>query len=1237
MSIIKIAVAPINPKDIKHDALDHDDPEIMQYFKKTAADLKAIAPKANDFLYFTCIMMHAAEAALLDDAGSLRKTADGKDAEASWDIDKNGSWIWKSNDSRILPYKNLNSDVFPRSELKKAYKKWVGKPLCLDHQSQSVDMIRGVIVDTVYDDKMDRIVALCALDKKNYPDLAHKVASGVSASVSMGVAVGKAICTEKGCHRVARTESEFCQHMKARSGYGEINIDLSPIELSIVVNGADPKAKIRRVIAAADQMANYVDKQKLDESGITVEDAEVLKDGLESKIQEIESVEGNTEVLNNEGVIEPPYGHGGRSAENAPQTDTPTGNVPQAGNTERFASDVLNRLKEKVSQLDAFINNMASVKMGRNTNNEDTVMANEKKAYFQGGGGVNEPTPGQVKYPKEEADSIRDKEDKQMTGQSDTGPVDGMHPGYESFGESEIERKKRLLRASDEQQARSLRREAAMNKAKEMIRQKREAYFQGGGDVNEPTPGKPKYPKEDSDKIRDKEDKQMTGESPFPGVGKIDGLYGDDEKTKKMLNRAKLSASFIKAASPDGSDDLANCCWNVYAKDDSGKRLVLSAKVKDLAGPGRVNSLYAGIATQEYGRKMIQTIREAGIKAAQEIYSPEEGATFNPAESAGAASPAADKVRDIMNKYVCKKLPNESAFRACSENEAKMFADNNMVAPLGYEFQAKAQASVKKTAQPAPGAVPGQTPDAGMPAAIPTGPVDADPGADPAGDDPGYAGETGSAVDTLKTNVDELGNLQAELQKGLETLEEEKGELVEGPAAPAGAVTASAMRSKLNAALIKGFKQSIAETADVKEELELIKHVVSSGADAGNQELVKELYADAKADIKKVKANVHTMLESFVRYANGNALFAKVAQLQDVDMPLPSEPLKGDDMPADDFDTFLRDLNSETDNLAADDKKKKGKLPWDKDEDEDEEDEKEEKAKAKKEKEKEEEEEKKEKEEEEKEDEDDLKYDSAAKTLEGEPEEIKKAIAGMTRQERDLLRVKLAQKGIQFSDMLGKAHPKGGTTTQLDVKPTGAGAKVEDLEEIHDEAMRVALAVPKATKAAAEKIQMLVTAGEIDPAKDFPALIAEGLDSAAVAYWKKFWGEAKDPEASKFVGDLVKDYQTKKAAVDKQGLQVKIARCYEAAYSMAERGLISRDPRSLRQQSDRLMTYDDGPFEDFVKTINKLPIKQASVSDIASINGMQDSVVTATNAMSSVAAPESLVDSFAQAFNGRKY
>src|SRR5271157_5426871 len=233
-------------------------PEVLENFRKFAANLKRIAPKAEDFLYFSAVMMHAAEASALNDDGTPKLTLKGEVVQVGWDKSGN-TWKWTSNDPNIKPYKNSNGDIFPEEELTKAYKKWKHKPLCVDHKSSSVDHVRGFIVDTHYDPNLKRVIALCALDKAGFPQLARQISTGVSNCVSMGTAVGRAICYD--CGRVARTEADFCNHMKNKTCYGEINVDLNPIELSIVVNGADPRANIKHIIAAANTMNTYLENR----------------------------------------------------------------------------------------------------------------------------------------------------------------------------------------------------------------------------------------------------------------------------------------------------------------------------------------------------------------------------------------------------------------------------------------------------------------------------------------------------------------------------------------------------------------------------------------------------------------------------------------------------------------------------------------------------------------------------------------------------------------------------------------------------------------------------------------------------------------------------------------------------------------------------------------------------------------------------------------------------------------
>ncbi|MAE82951.1 MAG: hypothetical protein CMB80_09465, partial [Flammeovirgaceae bacterium] len=414
------------------------DPEVVARFEKMAADLKAVAPKANDFLYFSAVMMHAAEASLLDNNGVIKKSATGEELTSSWDK-SNNTWKWVCSDPNVMPYKNANNDIFPEAELVKAHKQWAGCPLCLDHKSSSVDHIRGVVVDTYYDAPKKRVIALCALDKLNYPDLARKVQTRVSHCVSMGTAVGQAICSD--CGKVARVEQDFCDHMRNKSCYGEINIDLKPIELSIVVNGADPNAKIKHIIAAANSLAEYANQKEQQLSKLSMHEMvdpdaiSAIKKDLKSIMQKLTDLEGSAERV--EDIEE----------------KEETGEHPQENE-----------------------------ELGKEEDDNDmTSGASLKNLTIKLAGVFSD---------------LHEKLEK----------IQGNMTNLKGNGEDTMTNKKADLKS--------------------------EAYFNG---TEEPTPGKPQYEKEDSDSIRDKEDKQMVGAPPFPGVGSTDGLYGDDLKKKELV------------------------------------------------------------------------------------------------------------------------------------------------------------------------------------------------------------------------------------------------------------------------------------------------------------------------------------------------------------------------------------------------------------------------------------------------------------------------------------------------------------------------------------------------------------------------------------------------------------------------------------------------------------------------------------------------------------------------------
>lgn len=1165
MSFIKIGeLVSLTADNIKstNDVLAELDITVLDQFKKTAAELKRIAPKAKDFLYFTAIMLHSAEASLYDDNGEIRKTSNGKNIEAHWDVNsKTGSWKWVCSDSSVFPTKNSNGDIFPESELKLAYKKWVGKPLCIDHKSSSVDHIRGVIVDTYYDDKLKRVIGLCALDKINYPDLARKVETGYSASVSMGTGVSCAVCFD--CGKTARVESDFCEHMKNKSCYGEINVGLMPIELSIVVNGADPKAKIRNIVAAADSIARYVDAKEtlITNSSLSGLDFSQLEKDLEKAQDSLNKLkEGLSEFKEQEEKED-------EDEESESKEDSNDAGVEHMAETDlentdrsfsapaRFAEKDLNTsdqiyiiskldvLEEKINK---FINKLASIEKLKNFS-EETDMVNEKKAYFQGAGDVNEPTPGKPKYPKEDNESIREKEDKQMLVDN-TGPVDGLFPGDEA-------KKKELQRAAEVEQ-RAMRRQAALNSAKEALKNKK-AYFQGGGDANEPTPGKPKYTKEDSDKTRDKEDKHMVGASPFPSVGKVDGLYGDDAKKKELLNRASLVARFIKAANSDGSDNAANSGWQVYSKTDAGERLILTATVGDIAGD-KAEVLYSSIATKDFGKNIINTIKTEGFDKAVKLFKGAQSTGLTPVVPHAPAQPTKEEIDAAEGHAVLHNGEYPADF-------VKKYPTY--------------RAGMKSTAQAVPpmsNVGPGAAPDAAMTPEVPA--------------DKGNAGDPVEQVDSL---INEMDGLTADMKKAVEALKEEDTSDLDSGVSPA--VTASSslpnMRKTLNSALQKGAKQAIAEMQDHIEELNLIKHVHQKSASINKEdsEFVENVISDAISDAKTTTASVYKLMSAFVKYARGTDALIKKAT-EEAKMNKSAQEAQN---PHEDWKQTIEDLKKANPAPAPSDKKfevkppvpaKPGELqPVFEANDSDMNDA--------------------------------VKFEVGPDgKLSGTADSLAEIKASSefdlnTSEGRAQMRAKIAQKGLKFSDMLGKAHPKGSVTVpNLDSKPTGDLAQIEDIEDVHSKMMSIVDKATPKVRQAAEQIQKMVVAGRINPETDFDGLVAQGLDSAAVSYWKKFWGEAKDG-GSQFASELVKNVEKKKMAEESEKARVKTARAYELAYDMVERGMITSSREAITEQVNDILTWNDASFDSFKKVIaNSKPIAKTA-SHLPVVGSPVDSMI----------------------------
>ena len=173
-----------------------------------------------------------------------------------------------------------------------------------------------------------------------------------------------------------------------------------------------------------------------------------------------------------------------------------------------------------------------------------------------------------------------------------------------------------------------------------------------------------------------------------------------------------------------------------------------------------------------------------------------------------------------------------------------------------------------------------------------------------------------------------------------------------------------------------------------------------------------------------------------------------------------------------------------------------------------------------------------------------------------------------------------------------EAHPGGkGTTTKLDTKPEGDGAKVETISEIHDAMREVAEKSQTKVREAAAILQEMIVEGKVK-VEDVDKLVAEGkVDGAAASYWKKFFSQA--PGAGSFGADLSKEFAGKKAEASDDTYKIKLRRAYDIGLQAQEKGIINATRPALDKYVDEVMQFDDAAFESMKRAIASMTSKKS--------------------------------------------
>jgi hypothetical protein len=400
-----------------------------------------------------------------------------------------------------------------------------------------------------------------------------------------------------------------------------------------------------------------------------------------------------------------------------------------------------------------------------------------------------------------------------------------------------------------------------------------------------------------------------------------------------------------------------------------------------------------------------------------------------------------------------------------------------------------------------------------------------------------------------------------------------------GTSASFSTSTMNNLRRELNGALLNALKESIAELDDRQQELGMIAGLYDKGAvNQSNNEFVGTICDDATTEAKSVIADGFKLMTAFVKYARGTQAIVKRAEIEaelaslavdgDSNMTSKHDSSSSDD----DLLNLMQSADADIDavnSLLADDS-------------------------------------------------DDIDEASlfegagidandatvALKPGElvptnlpaGSTMEVKQASLD-TKEGRAALRAKLAgdatgkeddgdvedMSKAKFSDMLQEADHLADGQTQLDTKPSDDLGLVETLPEQNKAMLEVAKAPPKVRKEA-EAINNLVKAGKLDP-KDLDALVAEGLDKDAVSYWKKYYGQTDG--GSEFASELVKEHVKAQLEEQLNKFRVKMARAYELAYDMVDRGLCHNDRATISDQVDQIMKFNDDAFDSLKRVVAK--------------------------------------------------
>jgi len=1018
-----------------------------------------------------------------------------------------------------------NCDIFPESQLKIAAKKWVGMPLCRDHESSSVDGIRGIILDAHYDEKFKQVIGLCALDKVNYPDLARKVTTGLVRYGSMGTAVEVSICSE--CGNRATTQKEYCSHVSGRTAHGEINIGLKPIEYSLVVQPAEPGAILLKCLASLEEYRNEfinygienVDEMlgKLSEKQAShletimktacgendcsipqrkkiiisflsnngfIKESD-LKDTASHKNSDIKSYayqESGTDVerltSGEPGIETQLFGTasnysmlGTKNPEDEPDFAASTDVIKAV---ERDSSSAPLTSVAGVKDYDKLSINQLLEDIMSETNLKKRAELRRRVAYMQGGESVDDKAYREPSVYKSDkmSETVRNTQDRHLLQDAD----------MDKLTKEDMDLKEKLSRASLKE-----------------ARLRRIAYMQGGESVDDKAYREPSVYKSDkmSETVRNTQDRHLLQDADMSKLTKEDMDLKEKlsrasskvESLKKVAyNGPTLTTRFSVKRTPNGAINKSASVFEVFA----GSKRVIAATAGDIFGSD-LNDNWDWIKSEGYGKEVCRQIRASGIpyvsgllKSAQQLPMP----TDMPPAPADAGAPPAPADAGM-------ELPPPPEMGAPP-------------APMGAEMALPAEEGVEEEEEVS------------------------EKSEDPASQIDEELTSIETAVSTVRDLVNELKDKQeADVDVNVFTGKKKEGEEDEGKLA-------------LSRYLFTGLKKAYRDLDSSADELAMVAETyenISKLSSSQRKEFFK-LAQESRKDSARILGEATSLIRMAKTLVNANGL-RKSAQ------PMSHSPMSHSMMDDMSWDDEASDMDSVSDYVDYSDE------------------------------------------------EDLVSYDDDVSDVmmhdSDDSSDLVAAAMDMRRARREAI-VKQAESGLLAKRssarkaLLKQAEEDESMDDAKDMKKhmKGHPQHEDDAEDVSSDDLKSDDLNDMSALHAVKDIQMGMRSQE----NMAPGMKAGPQMSDEV--------KAFDVRASALNSRM----QEKKAEEERESYRIKLRRAYDVGMDMQRKGLLPHTKVALDKQVDDIMSFDDGAFESFKRSIaNAKPLRSVKIAaDLGGVN-----------------------------------